>query len=66
MRQTPDPIPRNYLRSVILRGGLTQAEAAEILHVSPQTVRRWLTDGASRRAAPWASVELLRRMVDGA
>jgi DNA-binding XRE family transcriptional regulator len=58
--ETPDPIPSGYLRSLIEGAGITQGEAARLVHVLPQTMRRWLTDGYSHRDPPWAAVELLR------
>jgi len=59
---TPDPVTVYWLRALIRAAGLTQGEAARLLHVHPQTMRRWAT-GA--REIPWAPVELLRRIVSG-
>lgn len=60
--QTPDPVPPGYLRSLIKRAGISQAQAAKIAHVLPQTLRRWLLDPSrsTYRAPPWAAVEMIR------
>jgi hypothetical protein len=52
----------DYIRALCHRVGGQQA-AARMLHVAPSTLRRWVTrDAASGADAPWAAVELLRRL----
>ena len=62
---TPDPVPPDYLRSLIDGAGITQGEAARLLHVDPATLRRWVSppSTASHRECPWAAAELLRRIL---
>ena len=61
----PDPVPDGLMRSLIEGAELTQGEAARAIHVGPDRLRRWLMgrDCASWRETPWASAELLRRMI---
>lgn len=44
-------------------GGVSQMEAARLLRIPAPSLRRWLTDGRSRRCPSWSDVELLRRLV---
>ena len=61
---TPDPVPAAWLQALVEAGGITQGEAARLVHVLPQSLRRWVMDGGpGARACPWAAAELLRRML---
>jgi hypothetical protein len=66
MPETPDPVPPQYLRGLIASAGITQGNAAKLLHVDPTTLRKWLAPptAASHRACPWAAAELLRRIAE--
>ena len=63
--QAPDPVPQEWLRSLIEGAGITQGEAARLLHVSPQVMRRWVApdDASMARSCPWPAAELLRRIL---
>jgi hypothetical protein len=62
---TPDPVPWVWLRDLIQAGDITQGEAARLLHVSPQVVRRWVAppEASMARPCPWPAAELLRRIL---
>lgn len=64
--EAPDPVPHEWLRSLIEGAGITQGEAARLLHVSPQVVRRWVAppDASMARPCPWPAAELLRRILE--
>jgi DNA-binding transcriptional regulator YiaG len=62
MKQAPDPITQEWLRSLLEGAQVTQQEAAKLLHVDDRTMRRWC---CGERAMPWAAGELLRRLVTG-
>ncbi len=64
--KTPlDPFKRGaYMRSLIDAAGVSQREAARMLHVNDRTLRRWLEHPGSAGyvAPPWAAVEAFKRM----
>lgn len=61
----PPDLLRDALLALLRDCDCGQREAARLLAVDERTLRRWVADPASdsARAAPWASVELLRRLL---
>jgi len=65
----PYPVPRAYIRdlcaclaNVEIDGSKGQREAARLLKTGERTVRYWCSD-ESPKVCPWASAELLRRLI---
>lgn len=62
---SPPDVLRDALLALLRDFNCGQREAAKLLVVDERTLRRWVADPSSStaRAAPWASVELLRRIL---
>lgn len=57
LRHHQQSMPSTKLRTILNDHGCTQRAAAELLHISERTMRRWC---AGTVPMPWASAELLR------
>lgn len=66
-QDAPSEVLRDCLLALLRDCDCGQRQAARLLAVDERTLRRWVADPASdsARTAPWASIELLRRLLSG-
>lgn len=57
---TPDHPDREWLRALLAAGGISQREAARLLHYDERTLRKWC---CGERPPTWSACELLRRLL---
>lgn len=60
-KHNPDP---DYLRELIKRAGITQAEAADRTGVHPRTMRHYLSHKQTGRQATYSVQYILERLAD--
>lgn len=61
---TYNPPTGPEMRALLLRWGLTGRAAADLVGVTPRTVRRWI--GSERHPAPFAALYTLAHRCEGA